>query len=222
MCCGRDRIDEPLIGIRREVHGDPRRGRNAADDLDIEHDLTVRAIRAGWPITSVVDRNGDDLRRRNVQLLKIGAQVGGTEATAKLDDSHALALTVHFCGKVVQLRNLRRCKRCAWARRTRAAAAVQLTLAAYVRPGRRSVVQAKDALDDAIELGRDIDRPLASAEGPPSGWAYSASLTPNAALTLATVPPSSTLCRAALVSTTLSPLERANPSTRAMSAGSAP
>src|SRR5438105_3764538 len=169
MCCGRARVDEPLIGIRREVHGDPRCGRNTADYLDIEHDLTVRAIRAGWAITCVVHRNGDDLRRRNVQLLKIGAQVGGTIATAKLDDGHALALTVDICGEVVQLRNLRRCKRCAWGSRTRAAAGIQLTLAAYVRPGRWPVVQAEDALDDAVELGRDVDWTLTSAEGPTVG-----------------------------------------------------
>ena len=44
MCRGRDRVDEPLIGVVREIHDDLRAGRDRADDLDVEHHLAIGVL----------------------------------------------------------------------------------------------------------------------------------------------------------------------------------
>ena len=50
-------------------------------------------------------------------------------------------------------------------------AAVQLVRGTNVRPRRGPVVQTKDALDNAGEVSRDVDRPLASAKSTAVGMA---------------------------------------------------
>ena len=40
-----DGVDEPLIGIRREVHKLGRAGRDSADDLNVQQDFAVSALR---------------------------------------------------------------------------------------------------------------------------------------------------------------------------------
>ena len=42
-----DRVDEPLVGVVREVHALGGARRHRADDLDVELDLAVRGLRRG-------------------------------------------------------------------------------------------------------------------------------------------------------------------------------
>ena len=61
--CRRDRVEEPGIGIGREIDDDLGAGRDRPGDLDVQHHLAVGSIgRARRMVLSMVDRYGEHLR----------------------------------------------------------------------------------------------------------------------------------------------------------------
>ena len=163
-----DRVDEALIGVGGEIDRDLDAWRDGADHLDVEHDLGVSAIRSGRLIAPVIDRDGDDRRHLQAELLEVGLQVGGAEATPELNDAHALTLAGGAAREVVELTDLDRRKR-----RTRLLGqdfnAFELGEAPQVRPGRGSIVEPEHPLNDVRQSGGNVDRALAAAEGAPVG-----------------------------------------------------
>ena len=101
---GRDRVEEALVGVGREVDGDRRLGRDRRRDLDVEHHLAVGAVGVGRMVAAAVDADRLDVGSRQPEAAEIGADVGRLEAAAELDDGDALAAAVDTGREVVERR----------------------------------------------------------------------------------------------------------------------
>ena len=161
---GRDRIDEALIGIGCKVDRDSGCGGDRTDNLNVQHDLGVSALGASWSIAAMVHRDRHHPRRRHAEALEVRLQVGGTKATAQLDDPDTLALASHARRKVVQLSDLDRTERGA-RRADERLNVLEIAQPPQMRPGHGPVVQAEHALDATREIGRNIDWPLPTPKG---------------------------------------------------------
>ena len=83
---------KPASVFGREIHRDPRPGRDRAHHLDVEHDLAVRPVRiAGGAVGHMIDRHRGDRRRGHIEPAEISAEIRGSIAAAELDEPDALS-----------------------------------------------------------------------------------------------------------------------------------
>jgi hypothetical protein len=102
------RIDETLVRVRREIHGDRGARRNGAGDLDVQHHLAVRPVRRPGAVAPAIDRDGDNGWLRHPELREVCSEICLPEAAAQLDQCNALATSSQSCRKRVGRGNLRR------------------------------------------------------------------------------------------------------------------
>ena len=107
MDSGRHRVDEALLGVLGEVHGDLGLRGDRPDNLDIEFDLAVRTVRIpSGRVADASDRDGHHLRDSQAQAREVGLQVSRPVAAAELEDADGLAAAVPASRKAVQPSNL--------------------------------------------------------------------------------------------------------------------
>ena len=87
-----DRVDEPLIGVVREVHDDLRTGRDRTDDLDVEHHLAVGVLIGAGEVVAppTLDRD-HGVAASSRGRLEVLVELLLGEPAAELDDRHRLA-----------------------------------------------------------------------------------------------------------------------------------
>src|ERR1035437_4676227 len=100
----RDRIQEALVGVRREVDRDLRPGCDGAYYFDVEQHLAVGAARiAHRLVAGAVHRDCGHARRwSDVQLLEIGAEVGGLVSAPQFDYGDGLPRSASRGRKAVE------------------------------------------------------------------------------------------------------------------------
>ena len=171
---GGDGVDEALVGVGGEVDDDLCAGSDGGGDFDVEHDLAVGAVGVGGCVLAAVYGDGGDLRDWLAEAFEVGADVGGSVASAEFDDADGLVCCGGSCGESVELRDLDRCVgdvgggvRLGEASALRCASREVVLLAedAKVGPGLWTVVEAEDGFDVADELGGEIDAAFADAIG---------------------------------------------------------
>ena len=109
-------------------------------------------------VLAVIDRDGRDLRRGDLESEKYCLQIGGAIAAAQLDDGDALALSRCRPGKSYSAASCGRRERC---RRRRRGVPMHIAVrrrAAEMRPCLGPVVEAEDGFDDAVQFVGQMDR----------------------------------------------------------------
>ncbi len=151
----RDRVDEPLVGVGREVDVLARLGRDRPGHLNVEFNLAVGRLAGG--VGAAVDAHGGHRRRRKPESAEVGGQVGRRVAAAELDDRDRLPGPVGAGRGLVEAGHLQR------RQRLRGAGSGGMRRRCPFRRGRqpakvgprlRAVVQAEDGGDDPRQLGR--------------------------------------------------------------------
>ena len=107
-----DRIDKTLIaivGCKVNCHFGLRR--HGAGNFNIEHYFPIIRIRRRRLVAGMVDRNRNNVRRLNSNLLKEDFQIAGAKTAAQFDDRDGLSATVEGLaiergGKVIAFRKL--------------------------------------------------------------------------------------------------------------------
>ena len=145
----RDGVDEPLIGVGREVDDDLGARGDRAGHLDVEHHLAVGVLVGARAVGAAVDRDRGDRRRGDRQPLEVRGEVGLGEAAAELDDPDRLPGAVDAAREAVGLGDLHR----RVGRRRR-----RLGDEADVGSCLGSVVDPEHADDDVLEVGGDRQR----------------------------------------------------------------
>jgi len=135
--------------------------RARSGDLDVEHHLAVRPVRAAaGRVLAMIHRDGHHLRsRRHTDRLEVRLQVGRLEASAQLDEPDALPLAGDR-RKAVELRHLGRRERSA--RRMGRCHTVWSRGDPEMRAGLGAVVEAEHALHDVAQVRGHADRPGAA------------------------------------------------------------
>lgn len=148
----RDRVEEALVGVWREVDDDAGRRGQCPGHFDVEHDLGV-GIRAR-AVAAAVHRYRAELGHGHAQFLEIGLQVVAAVAAAEFDQGDALAAAVGALGEGVQLAQLRR--------REAGAGLCQRPVQARLR--HRPLVQAEHGQHAVLEFVRPLRFAAATAE----------------------------------------------------------
>ena len=165
---GGDGVGKALVGVGRKVDDDLCAGRDGGGDLDVEHDLTIGAVRVGGRILALVYEDCGDGGRLLAEGLEVGSDVGGAVPSTQFDDADGLPGGGGCSGgKLVELPDLDGSVRGAGGCGAGADAAGGAGLVAVtkVRLGLRAVVQTKNGDNDLGEAGRDMDSALADAVG---------------------------------------------------------
>ncbi len=133
-----------------------RSGGNGARHFDIEHHFPFRPIRISRrTVGRAAHGNRGHLRDRNAKLLKISFKIAQHITAPKLNDRNALPLAIYRCGVVVELGDLGREIRDALLGGVPATA--EIAKRTNVRLGLGTIIEAKDPLDDAVQLLRNFD-----------------------------------------------------------------
>src|SRR6266513_500231 len=155
---GGEGIEKTLVGVRCEIHRDTRARRHGARDLNVERYLPVRLVGITcWRIHPAIHRHGTHLRYRDAKAGKESVQIVGVVPAAKLENADTLARTLSTGGKILDLRNLRRCIRGCCDVRLQSARSVFFE--PEMRRGLRTIVQPENTFDDFRKISRDPQVP---------------------------------------------------------------
>lgn len=95
MRCLGDGVQEPVVGVGREVHKLPRPWGDSTSDLDVEQHFTVGTVRIlARHVGCTVDADRRHLRRAALQTREIRVEIALPETAAQFDDGDRLPGTV--------------------------------------------------------------------------------------------------------------------------------
>ena len=168
-----DGIDEALVGIGREVDNDLCPRRDGSGDLDIEHDLAIRAVGVARRVLALVDGYSSHLGRFLTQSFEVGGKIRGAIAAAQLDDADGLASSRRTLGKLVKLAHLNRGVGGAGCAGMGAGEALRSPDTGVdgraqdteVRLGLGTIIEPQDGLHRTGQLGGQMDAALTDAIG---------------------------------------------------------
>src|SRR5258707_13095964 len=161
---GGDGIVKALVGVRSEINGERRLGRDGAGDFDVQQDLAIGAtgITGGF-IVAAVHGDGHDFGGLHVQSgLEVALNVARLESTTQFDDSDALAGAIGIRREIIELGNLHRGEGAGRLCR-QGMSGYGRTMRAKVGPRCRTVVEAQDGGDDAVQFRGHVEESGAAA-----------------------------------------------------------
>lgn len=102
MCGLGNGIEETLVSIWGEVHGNFCARGDGSGHFNIKVDFPICAIRiACWSILPAIDGHTYHRWQRNAQLLKVGLEITGCVAPTKFDERDTLTTPIRRSGREV-------------------------------------------------------------------------------------------------------------------------
>src|SRR5215831_18918303 len=114
MYRARNGVEEALVGVGSEIHGDLRAGRDGSDDFDIEQHFAIGAVGiARRLVLGSIDRDGSDRGRSfDTKPSEVGLEIGGLIAAPKFNNGDGLSGSGSARGIVIELGDRWRRVRC--------------------------------------------------------------------------------------------------------------
>ena len=94
-------MEESQISVRSEIDPDIRTWRDSACYLDVESDLTIRAIGPGRSVLPSVNQNRLNMGLTDLQSSKIRIKIRFSVAATQLNEGNCLALAVKFRREII-------------------------------------------------------------------------------------------------------------------------